>query len=566
MKLYLTSIITLLLISSTAMAQDTLYIYKSGARVNKKAVAEIDTILFEGANQDSLSIYASGVNVVKRAVADIDSIIFYKASTTPEDATADLAAIYNVLKKDDWCSSFLLSEIASDECAGGAGTSDSPFYISLDRSLQQSDPSAFITPWNAYYGGILLANTYLINEYKIDWTGHEAQRTQYQAETRFLRAYMHFYLARMFGEIPWIDHVFSLDDMPSATPAKELYSSIVDDLKFCADSGLTVSYPGYNADWGRATKWAAEALIGRVYLFYSGFYNDPELNNLTGSDARAYIDDVIQNGGFSLVSEYASLWRVPAYSELGGGTSIDGYAGEINTEVVWSVRLDPATRDSYYQQFMRMIGPRGTNIDPYGQGWGAMPVLPSLWNEYDTADTRRTATILSWDDEGLTYDWVSNGQAQYTGYNSKKYEIASVGGAPETQPDWQADNFEDYMVIRYADVLLMGAEFHLTDGDMPTALSYINMVRTRAFGDGSHNYVTLTMDDIAAERKLELACEGIRYWDILRSCKGDFSKLASILTNIDDADGGDYSQTTDTQSKDVDGNNFIATEGLFPQP
>jgi hypothetical protein len=213
-----------------------------------------------------------------------------------------------------------------------------------------------------------------------------------------------------------------------------------------------------------------------------------------------------------------------------------------------------------------MIGPRTTNVEPYGQGWGAIPVVPSLWNAYDTSDTRRTATILSWDDEGLTYNYVTNQQAQYSGYNTKKYMLASVNGRPEATPNWQLDGYEDYIVIRFADVLLMGAELHLITGDEGTALGYVNRVRERAFGDNSHNYTSISLDDIFAERKLELACEGIRYWDILRSCKGDFSKLVDILTYIDDTDGGDYSNSVNLGSLDVDGNNFIPTKGLFPIP
>jgi hypothetical protein len=94
----------------------------------------------------------------------------------------------------------------------------------------------------------------------------------------------------------------------------------------------------------------------------------------------------------------------------------------------------------------------------------------------------------------------------------------------------------------------------------------LNKVRERAFGDATHNYASLTLDNIMLERRLELACEGLRYFDILRSCQGDFSKLVPILTYIDDNDGGDYAQTGDFYSLDVDGNNFVPTKGLFQIP
>jgi starch-binding outer membrane protein, SusD/RagB family len=500
-------------------------------------------------------------NTNPRDETEVNSFLF---DITPETAAQDLDTIYRYLKLDDWWSSFIISEVASDDCAGGTGTYDDGNFQRYDRGLPLPNPNPNSILWDTYYEGISRANNYLEYEGEIDWTGQENLELQYRAEARFLRAYMHFYLTRFFGKIPALDHTLQPGEEMQNTPVYDLYSFIIDDLKFCVENGLSAPYTGFEENWGRATKWAAEAMLGRVYLFYSGYYNESVIGDLTETDARGYIDEVIQNGGFDLVPEYASLWRVSTFSELGGGTSIAEYAGEINPEVIWSVRLDTAANPDF--PFLRMIGPRNTNIDPYGQGWGAMTVLPSLWNAYDSDDKRRTATILSWDDEGLTYDWNTFGQAQYTGYNTKKYDIASVGGMPEAGINWQLDAFEDYMVIRFADVLLMGAEFHLLNGDNSTALEYINRVRQRAFGNGLHNYTSLTLDDIFAERKLELACEGMRYWDILRSCKGDFSKLTSILTYTDEEDGDDFSQTTDVYSKDVDGSNFISFGGLFQKP
>jgi hypothetical protein len=488
---------------------------------------------------------------------------FYR---TPEDATQALTSVYNTLLHDDYWCSMIYSEIASDNCTGGAGTGDGGGFTSIDRGMQLPGPSVNQEAWTFYYGGIYRANVYLENEALIDWTGHEALRLQYQAEARFLRAYFHFYLARMFGEIPALDHTITPDDIPGRTPAEELYSLIMDDLVFCAENGLSANYYAMRPEnWGRATKWAAEAMLCRVYMYYSGYYNDPDLNGFTLTDARSYIDDVINNSGHDLVPEFASLWRVPTYSELGNDTSIERYAGEVNPEVVWSVRLN-TSGNPFSNNFLRMIGPRTTNIQPYGQGWGAIPVLPALWEIYDTSDTRKKATILSWDDEGLVYDYVANQQAQYSGYNPKKYMLAFVNGRIEASPNWQRDGFEDFIVIRFADVLLMGAELHIATGDAGTALGYVNKVRERAFGNNSHNYGSVSLDDIFAERKLELACEGIRYWDILRSCNGDFTKLVDILTYIDDTDGDDFSSSVNLESLDVDGSHFIDKKGLFPIP
>jgi starch-binding outer membrane protein, SusD/RagB family len=507
-----------------------------------------------GCSEDYLEKYPTTSMVIEN---------FYK---TPADATQAITAIYNTLLYDDWWSYYLISEAASDNCAGGAGQGDGGGYQLWDRGVQQTNSAtANQDPWAIYFGGIYRANIYLEYQSRINWTGEEALQKQYEAEARFLRAYFHFYLARMFGEIPIVDHALAPDEQLSRTPAEELYSFMLEDLKFCVENGLSQPYGSMNGEnWGRVTKWAAQSMIARVYLYYSGYYNDETLGDFTATDARAYLDDLIANSNHSLVPVYASLWRVPSYSELG---SINQYAGEVNPEVVWAIRFDVSGNPA--QWITRMVGPRNTNIDPYGQGWGTCTVMPGLWEAYDDGDTRKTATILSWADEGLFYDWnsASNGQAQYTGYNSKKYMLSSVGGTPEVANNWQQDGFEDYMIVRYADVLLMAAELHLLTGDNATALSYVNEVRERAFGDATHNLGSVSIDDIFTERRLELACEGLRWSDILRSCKGDFSKLNDILDYNDETDGGvDYSLTTDVFSLDVDGQNWADKKGLFQIP
>lgn len=487
---------------------------------------------------------------------------FYK---TPDDGTQALTAVYNMLYRDDWWCPLIYSELTTDVCAGGAGSGDGGGFQLIDRGLQQPGADANQETWTVYFGGIARANIYLEYESLIDWTGQEAKQLQYQAEARFLRAYFHFVLTRMFGEIPIVDRLLA-DELPPRSPAEDLYTFILDDLAFCIENGLKTPYGGITeANWGRANRWAAEAMFARVYLYYTGYYNDHTAGEYDASDALGYMEDLINSSGHDLVDQYASLWRVPCYSELGSDTSLMDYAGEINPEVVWSIRY--VTTSGYgSSQWQRMIGPRGTNIDPYGQGWGAMTILPTFWNAFEDGDTRKTATVLSWDDEGLTYNYVAATQAQYTGYSPKKYEIACQNGVPEPVPNWQTDPFEDFMVIRFSDALLMGAELNLIEGNAGTALTYFNRVRERAFGNADHNYSSITMEDIFEERKLELACEGIRYWDILRSCEGDFSLLADILTYVDDTDGGDFSQTADVISLDVDGNNFVRTKGLFQIP
>jgi starch-binding outer membrane protein, SusD/RagB family len=491
---------------------------------------------------------------------------FYKS---PADATQALTSVYNMLINDDWWGALIMSEIASDDCAGGGGFTDADGYQRWDRGRMQDGANVNQDLFRTYYGLIYRANTYIENEKLIDWTGKEDLQKFYLAEAYFLRAYAHFYLAQVFGEIPAITALQAPDIIPPRTPADELYKIILDDLKYSAENGRNEPYQSMKYEnWGRITKWAAEAMIGRVFLYYTGYYNKESLGEYTAASVRDYVEDCIKNSGHNLVPQYASLWRVPCMSELGG---IGQYAGENNPEAVWSVCYTLITTSTTINKFHRMAGPRDYNMEPYGQGWGGMPVLPSLWNLYENADSRKKATILSWNDEGRVFP-TANPQAQVTFYTPKKYMLAAIGTTNEVVAlggtSWQTQGFEDHMMIRFADVLLMGSELRvLTNGENDaTALGYLNKVRARAFGDNSHNYSSASISNIFAERKLELACEGLRYWDILRSCKGDFSKLVNILTYNDTSDGGDFGNTSNKSSLDVDGNNFAATKGLFQLP
>ena len=335
----------------------------------------IITLLIFSCSDDFLERYPTTSTVIES---------FYE---TPEDGTEALTSVYNMLLRDDYWSPIIYSEIASDICAGGAGSGDGGGFQRVDRFVQQPGSDANVETWRYYFGGIARANIYLENEALIDWSGHEAQQLQYQAEARFLRAYFHFVLTRMFGEIPALDHVIT-DELLPRTPAEELFGFMLDDLAFCIENGLSAPYASMSgSNWGRATKWAAEAMFTKVYLYYSGYYNDETCGDYTASDALNYIEDVVNSSGHDLVGSFASLWRVPTYTELGGDTSIADYAGEVNPEVVWSVRYTAGQPGYGGSRWARMVGPRNTNIDPYGLGWGAMTVLPTFWNAFEEGDS-----------------------------------------------------------------------------------------------------------------------------------------------------------------------------------
>lgn len=447
---------------------------------------------------------------------------FYK---TTEDAYSALVGCYDGLQVATGASGLgvpVISEVMSDNCFGGTGASDGYNYALIDefdKSRSPSDVDLLNENWKNYYKALYRCNVFLMKMDQIDWKGDTALRNTYESETKFIRAYIYFEMVRLWGNIPLLTAP-STDNVPQATP-EEVYKLIAEDLAFAANNlpaGAYNSVPG-----GRITKWAAKSLLGRVYLYYTGYYGKTDLAGVvTKAQALGHLEDVISSSGHGLVSDFSTLW--PA-------ASVDKYAGESNKEFIFSIKY---TYTSDYNgntdgnHWLVMFGIREFSSYPYGRGWG-VTVNSKLWNAFDANDTRRVATVIGIEEENIAFNKLNN-QREYTGYYNKKYapmvdktgkDLPLVLGSQF----WDISQFQDYVVLRYADVLLMAAE--LGSG---SAQSYFDQVRQRAY---KTNFTALPVnqDNIMKERHLEFALEGVRYWDLLRQGIGiASSKIAETTT------------------------------------
>ena len=300
---------------------------------------------------------------------------------------------------------------------------------------------------------------------------------------------------------------------------------IMSDLRYACDSLPSDTYTSVPS--GRVTKWAAESLLARAYLFYSGYYGTTTIGTETAATALAAVEDVIAHSGHALVSDFNTLW--PAAST---GKNVT-YAGEENPEVVFAIKYsstDNWSGDATGNRWMVMEGIRSQSIYPYQAGWGGCTVDPKLWNAFAATDTRRFATILSVNDENLAYNKSSDCR-EYTGYFLKKYAMLCDQNGTSIVSNFQTGQYQDYFAIRYSDVLLMAAEL-----GSPNAVSYFNQVHQRA--DPTATPATsVSKADILAERRLEFAGEGIRYWDLLRqgvrcSCLYNCSKYKCFELSV----------------------------------
>lgn len=477
---------------------------------------------------------------------------FYK---NPDDAFKALVGCYDGLQQvwKDGIALPVAAEVMSDNAFGGTGNSDGFGYQMMDefdKLRSPSDQNLFNANWINYYKALYRCNMLLSKMEQINWKGSESLRPVYESETRFIRAYLYFDMVRMWGSIPLLTEP-SNENIPQANP-DEVYKQIAEDLKFAAQNLPAVKYTSQApATYGRITKWAAEALIGRVFLYYTGYYNKTDLAGVVSkTDATNFLLDVINNGGFGLVEDFANLW--PAASVL-------TYAGEDNKETVFAIKY---TFTSDYDgntdgnHWLVMLGLRDQFSTPYGNGWGAGTVNAKLWNAYQAGDTRRDASIISIADEAIDFKMKGN-QREYTGYYAKKYTptcdangnsiAVNKGGT-----NFMIGQFQDYVSIRYSDVLLMAAELGAAN-----AQDYFDDVRKRAFKN-AFTPLAVSQENIMKERRLEFALEGLRYYDLLRQGVGNAA--AAIAETVNLQNGGVSTTKTITAAK------MNETKGLVQIP
>ncbi|MFI0430233.1 RagB/SusD family nutrient uptake outer membrane protein [Mariniflexile sp. HMF6888] len=476
---------------------------------------------------------------------------FYKNTN---DAFAALVGCYDGLQVIGGKGGFgfpVISEVMADDCFGGGGTNDgygSQVMDEFDISRSPGDVDLFNDNWQLYYKALYRCNVFLTKMDQINWEGDDALRVAYESETRFIRAYLYFEMVRLWGNIPLLTEPSS-DNIPQANP-DDVYAVIAQDLIFAAENLPDETYD--TVDSGRVTKWAAKSMLGRVYLYYTGYYGKTDLVGLVSkADALGHLEDVIANSGHDLVDDFSSLW--PAASEVAGT-----YAGEDNKENVFSIKFTYTgdwNGNTDGNAWLVMFGLRGFSSYPYGQGWGVGTVSQGLWDAYSSNDTRRVASVIGIEEEGLGLN--KDNQREYTGYYTKKYTpMSDENDNPVTDGlgvgSFQISQFQDYIVMRYSDVLLMAAELGSAN-----AQDYFDQVRQRAYQD-NFTSIPVNQANIMNERHLEFALEGIRYWDLLR--QGVDAAAAEIAETTTISDGSTPITKTITAAK------IQATKGLAQIP
>ncbi|MBI9059819.1 MAG: RagB/SusD family nutrient uptake outer membrane protein [Labilibaculum sp.] len=445
---------------------------------------------------------------------------FYKTEADFEMALVGCYDGYQRTTSDGGTAFYIASELLSDECFGGAGAGDDRNNQLLDRFDLSQAPSyndIFNETWKSYYAGIFRCNKLLTKLDGISWEGKEDTRNRIEGETRYLRAVLYFDLVRLFNKVPLLLEP-TTDNVVQSEPSA-IYKVIAEDLKFAAEN---INQPAYSASWaasndGRATQWAAKAVLGRVFLFYTGYYGTADLEGVVDKTyVLAGLENVISEGGFSLILDYKNLWQAASsIPDIENNTLVSTWAGRGNSEAVFTQKFNYTSDYNGNvdgNRWLVMMGLRETTSSPYGYGWGLCTVNPKTFQSFDTDDQRKTASVIDFVSEGVIDALDLSKCREYTGYCNKKYiPLALPDGTYVVEGLGEGDNqisqFQDFIVMRYSDVLLMAAEL-----GSAKAQTYFDEVRGRA-GLGTK---TVTKEAIMAERRVEFAFEGIRYWDLLR--------------------------------------------------
>ncbi len=413
---------------------------------------------------------------------------------TEEDYQNALIGAYDLLQSTYL--NVLLGEIASDNTLAGGESATDVLGIQEVDDMRHTPLNAQLRDiWSWMFAGVNRANYILEFKDKTDFAGKD----QVLAEATFLRAYYYFELVKWFGDVPLsvdkrieFGEQFNID----RTPKAEIYAQLESDLIFAANN-----LPYVQSTPGRVTKGAAQALLGKVYLFQQKY-----------EESATVLEELITNGPHDLVSDYSTIFEE---------------AGENNIESVFEVQYFEGQgagfdclQCSEGNVAVGFNGVRNYEGPDFSSGFSFNVPVQEVYDAFETGDLRRDIAILNIDAWAAATGASFGVGYEHTGYFNRKY-IPRKRSA-DAQGDRNLTNPNNYRAIRFADVLLMAAEaFNRSAAPNDAkAQEYLNRVRARGFG-GTANNITATGDNlynnILDERRIELVGEGHRFFDLVRT-------------------------------------------------
>lgn len=419
---------------------------------------------------------------------------------TADDALQATNAIYNILRDASYHSgTFPILDIMSDDAAKGSNPTDGASTVGTYNSFTHIPTEGNINNWwNVLYMGIKRAN--VVIEQVAEITMDENLKKRYMGEAYFLRALFYFDVVRAWGDAPLITTVSPGDNL-ERTPKDQIYNLIISDLTKAID--VLPEKSEYAAeDMGRATKGAAKGILAKVYLFLGDDTN-----------AAKYALEVINSNEYELEENFGDA---------------NSKAGEFGSESIFEIGALPLEGlVNGGDQYANVQGVRGIP----NRGWGFNRPTLDLMNAFEANDPRLDATVIFLGEvlDGITIAGDTGTPDETKDNNGATVEIECYSQKVWTPGDNVPTQFDhNRRILRYADVLLMAAEALNKNGNTTDALQYLNEVRERARGGNAAILPDITEtnqnalnDIILHERRVELALEGHRFWDLVRTNKAE---------------------------------------------
>ncbi len=416
----------------------------------------------------------------KEPLGRLDAGSFFK---TADDAIQVVNACYEPLLINNTNNNFLwvFGTIASDNAiTGGDGSRAGILEIDLFRHTPRTQE--LNDYWKLNYAGIVQCNTVIENTPSIE--ADAALKDRILGEALFLRAYYHFNLTQVFGDVPLIDRIIPPEDIRVArSPIAEVYIKILQDCEEAATL-LPTSYDGANIF--RVTRGAALGLMAKTYLYQKDWTNvTATVDRIKALNIYGLMPDYQDNFRENTQNNQESVWEIQhANLELGVGNSINQW---------WATKKLP-------------------------DGYGYAEVTQEFVDAFEAGDPRLGFTVASRNDDYFGTRYISSFSS--TGHSPLKYL------QPLEEVTQKADGDINYTPIRYAEVLLWEAEALAESGNLSDALVPLEMVRARARDQSeapeSVLPVVMTSDQmtliqiIRNERRVELGFELQRFFDLVR--------------------------------------------------
>lgn len=410
-----------------------------------------------------------------------------------------------------------LSDVMSDDVrVGGANAYDVP-HLQKMRFFSATPDYTSSSLWVAFYSGVYRSNLVIANIDNVKNISKKNKDRIY-AEALTLRAYYYTWLWKLWGNIPY----YTTNPTPPSylvdqKSANEVYSLILHDLDLAlADNKLALVQP--TDKLGRWTRAAVQMLRANVVMY--------QQDEARYTSVLSDMQEIIGTGTYKLYKKFGAIWEDE---------------GEWCSESIFEINYTDSPSNRTWERsfsaggtiFPTFIGINALESSCYdGGGYGFSPVEESLYNLYEDADSRKDGGILNFERHKLEYP-----KAKYkpryddTGYFNKKYQPRANGNDKYVgdSPDMNFRN--NYRVYRFSETLLIASELLVrTGGSAVDADKYLNMVRARAYemDIDAASFATkkkqATLDNILLENRLEFACEGHRFWDLVR-----FGKAEQVL-------------------------------------